>query len=211
MGIQASMSRSLKKSANFVFKLHTAALLSNGPNVTLYPVMDGIYVASSSQIEMLNFLRNLFRILALEFVNEQEMLHRFVVRGALAFGPVIHGSDVPEQASRKMEEHKGYRDCLLLGLPMVQSNSSENSAPPFGIKVHESARAFAPSDQESEPLQYVWWKWWNNKSNSDIASKLDVELDRYFTWCSERAGQIEYDSSRIEVHRAMAKQYIVEN
>lgn len=92
MGTQASMSRSLAISANFIFKLHTAALQAPNQNVTLYPVMDGFYASSSDKGEILDFLRSVFQEVAAEFNGEPVEHHRFIIKGALAFGPVIHGS-----------------------------------------------------------------------------------------------------------------------
>jgi len=208
MGTQASMSRSLAISANFIFKLHTAALQAPNQNVTLYPIMDGFYASSSDKGNILDFLRSVFEQVAEEFNGEASEHHRFIIKGALAFGPVIHGTNVPAQASQTINNFLQYRDSLLLGLPMVQANTSEKLAPPFGIFIHESARSFAPPGQT--PLHYVWWKWRNpvNRNNSHrIWNALSQALETHFTWCAERAGDLEYAPDRIEFHRTMAKQY----
>ncbi len=46
MGIQSSMSRSIDISANFIFKLHIAALNAKTAKLNIYPVMDGFYALS---------------------------------------------------------------------------------------------------------------------------------------------------------------------
>ena len=199
------MSRSLARSANFIFKLHTAALQAPNQNVNMYPVMDGLYAASPSQSNISNFLKSVMRDIAAEFIREPNMHHRFLVKGALAFGPVIHGSAIPQPASATLYGNPVYRDSLLLGLPMVQANACERLAPPFGIYVHESARTFAPP--RTKPLPVIWWKWQNR--NQAVWGQLGTELNRYFDWCEERAGEIDYASSRIEAHRTMANQYFV--
>jgi hypothetical protein len=99
MGVQSAMSRSLDITANFVFKLHVAALQAPHAGVSLYPVMDGLYISSPSQQAVLDFLRSMFSNIAEVFVAETENLHRFIVPGAVAFGPVIHGAAVPATAS----------------------------------------------------------------------------------------------------------------
>ena len=205
MGIQVSMSRSLAKSANFMFKLHTAALQAPNQNVTMYPVMDGFYASSMRQADMLNFLKSVMRDVAAEFIGEPDMHHRFVVKGALAFGPVIHGNAVPQPASATLHGNLAYRDSLLLGMPMVQANTCERMAPPFGIYVHESARTFAPP--RTNAMHAIWWKWQN--PNHVNWGRLGTEVERYFQWCRERAGEIGYKEDRIEVHSTMAKQYFV--
>lgn len=205
MGIQVSMSRSLAKSANFIFKLHTAALQAPNGNVKMYPVMDGFYASSTRKDDMLSFLNTVMQDVAAEFVGEPDMYHRFLVKGALAFGPVTHGNAVPEPASATLHGNPAYRDSLLLGLPMVQANTCERMAPPFGIYVHESARTFAPPG--TTPMHAIWWKW-QNPNHADWG-RLGTELDRYFQWCLERAGEIEYREDRIKVHRTMAQQYFI--
>ena len=205
MGIQVAMSRSLAKSANFIFKLHTAALQAPRTNIRLYPVMDGFYASSSSQSDILSFVNYVMSNVAREFIRETNMNHRFVVKGALAFGPVIHGNTVPQLASRTLHENQSYRDFLLLGLPMAQANSCERLAPPFGIYVHESARSFSPP--ESSPLTFIWWKW--QHPDNEVWELLGTQLNEYFDWCEERVGAINYERSRIDAHRAMAKQYVV--
>ena len=199
------MSRSLAKSANFIFKLHTAALQAPRKNVKMYPVMDGLYVSSPSQDDILVFLNSIFKSVAEEFIREDAMQHRFVIKGALAYGPIIHGCAIPQPASAEMHNSPEYRDALLLGLPMVQAHSNEKMAPPFGIYVHESARTFAPNGDG--PLHFIWWKW--RSQDDERWSTLATNLQQYFDWCEERAGEIEYEVSRIKVHRTMASQYFV--
>ena len=209
MGTQISMSRSLAISANFIFKLYTAALQTPNQNITLYPIMDGFYASSSNKSDILRFLQSVFEQVAEEFNREEAQLHRFIVRGSLAFGSVIHGSNIPEPASNVMHDNVPYRNSLLLGLPMVQAHTTEKLAPPFGIYVHESARNFAPHGDT--PLHFLWWKWANfgNPNSIQIWNTLRLSLEEYFTWCRERSGAIGYDSTRIEVHSTMANQYFL--
>lgn len=204
MGTQASMSRSLRATANFIFKLHAAALQAPHASMTLYPVMDGIYAAAATQAEMQVFLRSLFQEVAEEFNNQPNSMYRFVARGALAFGPVVHGRDLPSAASNTLGANGAYRDQILLGIPMVQAHLSEASAPPFGIAIHESARAFAPSG--SEPFHAVWWKWATATSQS-IWDALSGNLDSYLDWCEARSAPLGYPADRIDAHRRMARQY----
>jgi len=90
MGTQASMSTSLRTTANFMFKLHIAAFQAPRQHVRIYPVMDGFYAAAPGKADMLNFLRGVFSALGHEFNVTEENRFRFIVRGGLAFGPSIH-------------------------------------------------------------------------------------------------------------------------
>ena len=204
MGIQVSMSRSLAKSANFIFKLHTAALQAPNQNVKMYPVMDGFYASAANQKDILDFLNSVMGAIANVFINEASMEHRFLAKGALAFGPLIHGNAIPNAASPALHGNQQYRDSLLLGMPMVQANTCERLAPPFGIYVHESARTFSPPGDK--PINFIWWKWRN--PNDPVWGQLRTALDNYFDWCEKRAGAIEYELSRIDAHRTMARQYV---
>lgn len=207
-GIQGIMSRSLPISANFVFKLHIVALEAPRNNVELYPVMDGIYAVSSDQAAMVAFLEYLFVHLADLFVSTPDSHHRFLVKGALAFGPIIHGSSLPNQASNTLDQNAAYRGAILLGIPMIQAHLGERNAPPFGLFVHESARAFAPANQT--PLKMAWWTWFRPNHWQTLAQELRQELDNYFTWCLGRAQAIGYEAQRIEAHRKLAHQYLVD-
>lgn len=206
MGIQSAMSRSLDITANFVFKLHVAALQAPHNGVTLYPVMDGLYTSSPNQQTMFDFLRSLFSKAAESFIGQPETLFRFIVRGGLAFGPVIHGSAVPAQSSPEFGTPGGaqYKNLILLGMPMVQAHLSEKNAPPFGLFVHESARTFAPP--LAEPFHHVWWRW-VNPANSDVWNNLPRTLANYFEWCRQRPNSLLYDLDRIRVHADLAQQY----
>jgi hypothetical protein len=91
---------------------------------------------------------------------------------------------------------------------MIQALLSEPKAPPFGIFVHESARAFAPA--HDRPFTRVWWSWFDDARWVPLATELKGELETYFDWCKARAAAIEYEQDRIEHHRIMAQQYLVE-
>jgi len=206
MGIQSSMSRSLPITANFIFKLHAAALLAPAVGVTLYPLMDGLYAASPNQNVILEFLRSVFVELASEFNGAGDPLHRFIVRGAIAYGPLIHGTAVPANSSNSFQTAQGtaYKNAILLGMPMVQAHQTERDAPPFGLFIHESARAFAPAG--ANPLHHVWWKW-VNAVNGNVWNALRAALQQHYQWCKQRPNPLLYDIERIKVHEVLAQQY----
>jgi len=169
--------------------------------VTLYPVMDGLYAASPDQEEMLEFLRTFFNGWADGFLKAKRPLHRFIVRGGLAFGPVIHGRDVSKEACDVVAKEVAYAGSILLGMPVVQAHQVERQAPPFGVFVHESARAFAPTG--FNPLTFAWWEWFDK----GMRMKMLKGLQGHYEWCLEHSGSILYEKSRIETHVELAKQY----
>lgn len=204
MGTQASMSRSVRATANFVFKIHAAALQAPRSAVRLYPVMDGLYAAAPSQNGILEFLTGVFSSLATEFIGEKHPLHRFLLRGGLAYGPVIHGAGIGAEASDTLAENAQYRDAILLGMPMVQAHQVESSAPPFGIAVHESARSFAP--EGIEPLHVAWLRWSNNPKVATW-SKAENAILAHLDWFEQRSGPLSYPKDRIAAHRQMVREY----
>jgi hypothetical protein len=218
MGIQSAMGRSIDVSANFVFKLHIAVLESvddlpvhQRQTMSLYPVMDGVYFVTNDQQALYKFLRRAFGCLAREFVETVEMRHRFLVGGALACGPVVHGAQLPEGASATLRNHPDYRDSILLGLPMIQAYLTERLAPPFSIYVHESARAFAPAVLPT--IRATWWRWFATPEDGrwpNLAPRLRDALRDYFTWCEARAMEIGYDLESIKKHRVLADQYFTD-
>jgi hypothetical protein len=218
MGIQSAMGRSIDVAANFVSKLHITVLESldalpdhQRGNICLYPVMDGVYFVTNDQPALFRFLRRVFGCLAREFVETAEMRHRFLDRGALACGPVVHGFQLPEGASDVLLNHTRYRDSILVGLPMIQAYLTERLAPPFSIYVHESARAFAP--EVRRPIRATWWRWFATPVDDrwpDLAPQLRDALRDYFAWCEARASEIGYDVESIKKHRLLTDQYFAD-
>lgn len=204
MGTQAMMARSVNTSANFIAKLHCAALQAPKKTLRLYPVMDGVYCACNDQSEILEFLRSVFTQVGDEFANTAKEQHRFFIRGGLAFGPVYHGASINAQACAVLNANPVHRDALLMGMPVIQAYSGESSAPPFGLFVHESARAFAPVGQT--PLPFSWWRW-ADQTNKNIWASLKALLPQHLAWCSANAGSIGYASDRIVVHSRMVGEY----
>jgi hypothetical protein len=212
MGIGPTMGRSLDMAANFVFKLHVAALQAPQNTMTLYPIMDGLYAASPDKQAVLDFVGSVFSQCAQEFMNtpQDQQHHRFIIRGAIAYGPVIHGRSVPPAATQGAPvqpnvfvANQVYRDAILIGLPMVQAHTTEPLAPPYGLYVHESARTFAPAGQQ--PIHFNWWKW--SQYNNAVWQQLSPQLLCYFDWCKQRSQPLGYKSERIEAHREVAEQY----
>lgn len=203
MGTQAGMSRSLATTANFMFKLHSAAIQAPLGGVRLYPVMDGLYVTTEGQAAMRAFLTSVFEAVAAEFNHEDEPLYRFLVRGAIAFGPTIYGAEVPREASASLAAHPPYLNSILLGLAMVQAHLGEPSAPPLGVFVHDTARSFSPAPER--PFRFSWWRW--SCTDAPLWIETARKVQEHLEWCEKHSLWIDYRSERIKLHREMAAQY----
>lgn len=213
MGSQNAMLRSVKTAANFVCKIHDV-VLDEWPKyekrgIRLFPVMDGVYIVSSRKGPLQYFVASVLRRLAETFLQEKTPQFRFLVRGCIAYGPLVDGRNIPPDASRALNSFPTYRDSILLGIPLAQAYRGESEAPPFGIFVDESARAFCAADET--PFPFVWWDWYTK-----VAPCLDVEdmhkaLMDHFDWCKQYNVTIGYKPDRIESHMMLADEYFHRN
>jgi hypothetical protein len=208
MGIQSAMSRSISIAANFVFKLHAMALEAPNDGIALYPVMDGLYAATPSRVKIESFAGSILREASDLFVAEPTPLFRFIVKGAVAYGLVVHGASVPQDACPILASRPTYKENLLVGLPMVQAHQGEREAPPFGLYTHESARAFAAAG--AEPFHQTWWRW-SPYGFTERRETLRLRLIEHYTWCETHSHSVLYEPERIRTHRAMAIEYLSES
>jgi hypothetical protein len=148
MGSQGKMLRNVKTASIPLMKLHVAALTAVKKNkyqpVELFPVIDGIYVICEKLGPIEFFISDVFRSMAAEFL-ALDNWERSVIRGAIAYGPVILGAESTKGAAILGE--RDYARSILLGMPLVQAYQAERGAPPFGVFVHESVRAFGPTSK----------------------------------------------------------------
>lgn len=208
MGMQNHLTSSLKTSANFMFKFH-AAILSTIKHVeescasfTVYPIMDGAYVTTKESSHMMCFLSLLFTSLARLYLAEENTLFRFIPRGAVSYGDLYHGSDVPEDASLIFSENKEYKANLLIGKPMIKAFQYERHAAPFGIYIDDCASCrFC----ENEKPFYREWRWYKyapyelNKNDEALdVGKLSKELLKVFNELANRS----YSEDEVRRHKA---------
>lgn len=202
MGIQSAMAKSIQVAANFVFKLHVAALEAKTNGISLYPVMDGVYVSTPSKVEMAAFLRAIFMSLSQLFRGEAKHLFRFVVRGAVAFGQVYHGKNLGDGASNTLAVNADYRSQILLGEAMVAAHVGERKAPPFGIFVHPTARG-----DELTVGTEGWWRWFEGVGAFDQQAFAAL-MKNFYAWCFQKHADLNYEPDRILVHKGLAEIYL---
>ena len=193
MGTKTKMENSVRTCSIFIFKFHAAILeamqdIKNG-KVKIYPVMDGAYLTSERFEDLKKVLVHIFSSLADIFIDEKTFYLKFLIKASIAYGPIIHGCDVDDNINGDIASNKNYRNSLLLGLPMIQAYMGEQKAPPFGVYIHESARAFCP--QGERPLSYKWWKWYHPVYNAKKET-LRTSVDEYFKKCGNRSISIDY-------------------
>jgi len=212
MGSKEHLRISPSIASNFIFKLHIALLESlekiedsHQQNLVFYPIMDGAYITSRTQKSLELLLCPAMKSLANLFIKENNNKHRFMVRGAIAFGPVFHGKNIQEEASKILARQRNITNKILIGLPIVQANEAESKAPPYGIVIHETARAFAPDGEN--PVTFVWLNW-NKGNGSARLDSLDEALKSYFSWHRERPNVTGYSLKQIDRHSKLAEELI---
>ncbi len=208
MGTKTKMENSVRTCSIFIFKFHAAILEAmkniKDDSVKIYPVMDGAYLTSTTFEDLKKVLITVFQDLADEFIKEKKFFCKFLIKASIAYGPIIHGCDVDDNINDDIALNKNYKNSLLLGLPMIQAYMGEPKAPPFGVFIHESARAFCP--QGEKPLTYKWWQWYYPAYN-EKKDELQKSIDEYFKNCRNRSISIDYSLDRIDEHRKAAEEY----
>ena len=229
MGTKSFMMRSTEMVSIALGKIHTASLRAKEMNhgqISMVPIIDGIYITAEHQNNLLYQVYLVVKALAAEFVLCKDQRSRFVIRGAISYGPVTDGSVMcMNEENRVLINHHEYTNNILLGPAISQANESEKMASPFGIWVHESARHFSPlyySKEEnkhvtSKPLQFTHWPWWTYTNKPDkksedllLARELKKELLSYYEWCEKHSSGILYDVSRIKHHRELFLEYFAD-
>lgn len=206
MGMQNKMKESVPRSANYIFKLHATILsawrISGYKNISVYPIMDGAYIVSPQKENLINLLTNIMQNLT-ENLLTAEFPYWFLVRGAISFGEVIHGRDIPYNASLEFSSRVGYKEQLLIGPAMINAYQEEHNAAPMGIYICESAfqrRNGIPQN----------WKW---QSDTKIKIKVDISefqkrlMEYYTDWLTTGNNGDGYDDKKREEHFKRIKCY----
>ena len=195
MGMQNKMKRSVSQSANYMFKLHATILsawrTSGYENISVYPIMDGAYIVSPQKENLMKLLTNIMQSLT-EDLLAAKFSYWFLVRGAISFGEVIHGRDIPYNASLEFSSRVGYKEQLLIGPAMIDAYKGEHNAAPMGIYICESAFQRLRGIPQN-------WKWQGNpkiKIKVEM-SKFQKKLKEYYTdWLTKDDNGDGYDDER---------------
>lgn len=199
MGTKNIMSTSLAIAANFILKFHASInKIKEGKEVKCYPLMDGVFITSKELEPLKKVINNIYTNIANIFIDEKKFEHKFVIRGALAYGEIINGYDISEKACRIINKNINYRDSLLLGIPMIQAFGTESFAPPFGMYIHESARKY-------DGLQGCHYKW---QGEIEI-SKLKDNISNYFTECQKRIHYLDMKEDKLKLYKELVEEYFL--
>lgn len=211
MGTRTHMKISVEETANYIYKLHSAIIQAwrEKPykNVFVYPVMDGAYITAANKENIENIVVRIFRSLSEIFLSEKNYRFLFLVRCAIAYGEVIHGHNVPYNASKAFEMSIGYKDNILLGRAMIAAYDGEGKASPFGVFLDESS--IKHKDGRYGAFQENW-KWYSSsvlKIDEDVPHSLSEKITDYLMQMKDENHPLHYPIDRIEEHIGNARQY----
>ena len=200
MGTKNIMSESLQKATNFILKFHSCVIRSikeDSEKIHYYPLMDGIFITTSQLLIMQKAVNSIFSNAANIFLHERQNIHRFIIKGSLAYGPIYHGNIINDSVCHEIASNDDYKKTILLGMPMIQAFTTEKAAPPFGIYIHESARQY-------QHLQGRYYKWRNSTIDTD---KLQAKIESYFNWCDKYSEYLELDPQKIARYKKLTNEY----
>lgn len=207
MGAKGWMAGAIRRAAELVGVIHIAGKLaaSETEGTTVYPVIDGVYITSRDKRAFQQATHRTMRMLARTFEARTES-DRFLVRGGIAYGRVLHGTEIA-RLHTQLKSDTGYAKCLALGASIRQAYLAEANAPPFGFYVDMTARSVAPINQS--PYVSAFDRWWrgNVRDQRSLALRFGRLLDTHFEYLQRKHREIEYPLDRLQLHRALAREY----
>jgi hypothetical protein len=214
------MATSMDKAANAIARIHIAthiAASQPGSSAQLVAINDGIFISSQNKKELCQIIRSTLMLLAGRFISKHDPQDRFLARCAIAFGPTFSGQRLADQLmGAQKRKPPATLQQVIFGSPVIQAYQAERHAPPYGVFVHESARAFAPNGER--PFRSTLWRWWQpddgggisgavRGSPSALKNVLNAELDHYFRYMDATLPFHAVDKADVERWRTLAKQY----
>jgi hypothetical protein len=206
MGARNAMKLSLPRAARSVMKIHSAALLARQlhPGLEINPVMDGVYGYVTTRKLLQSCLAEILKDLANVFVQEKTPSNRFMVRAGVSFGPLVPGVSLAEGAPI-LQTNREYLRGTAIGMAISHAYEAEGCAPPFGVYIHESARAFAPALPDAYAYSANLWPWFDEDDALWWATRRT--LLKHFDWLSKNPVGAQYESEALKKHKALAAEY----
>jgi hypothetical protein len=206
MGARNAMKLSLSRAARSVMKIHAAALLAKQKyqDLEINPVMDGVYGYVEKRELLEKCLREILTALGNVFVQEKVSSSRFMVRAGVAYGPLIPGK-VLAIGAPILQQNQDFLGGTAIGMAISHAYEAESCAPPFGVYIHESARAFAPRTPNSYPYLTNLWSWFDD--DDALTWGIRRTLVEHFDWLEKNPVASQYDVQALIKHRALADEY----
>jgi class 3 adenylate cyclase len=206
MGANNLMRLSLPRAARSIMKIHGAALLAKQHNkkLEINPVMDGVYGYAAERATLEKALAEIFAALANVFVQERFVSSRFMVRAGVAYGPLVPGAALSVGADI-LKKNRRYLGGTAIGMAISHAYEAEGRASPFGVYIHESARAFAPRQEGCFPYRSNFWRWFDDEDPLTWATRRT--LVAHFDWLEKNPSASLYEPESLRRHKALATEY----
>ncbi|NLH94095.1 MAG: hypothetical protein GX466_07765 [Candidatus Cloacimonetes bacterium] len=216
MGTKSIMTIAPIKGTYYMMRMHIGLLEVKNKynNIVVFPMNDGLFVICERRNELLTFINEYMYLLfniATGRDNKKRIAYTFnmetsfLVKGVLSYGPIYY-QDGLTNCNRNLVFFKEYTDKLISGMPMIQAYESEKYAPPFGIYIHETVRAF--HHQDDTPLAYVFWKWWEKLSEYDYIKPMVRDyVEEYLNYCKAFPEAYLFPLESIESNLSKARSY----
>lgn len=164
MGIISTFERSRDTAIIFILRLHSviSQLIANDKKdekITFNPFNDGCFLTSDNPEVLLDLITNVFVEISRIFINEQVQEEKFIIRGGLTRGTVLHGENIPVVDNFQLDDNLKQR--FILGQPIAQAVQLEQKSGYFCINVSPSII--------SEVRSIKNWFNWIEGSDIDIA------------------------------------------
>lgn len=219
MGAGHAMNTSVQKAANFLARLHLSveiARTKSGFAIHTLPINDGIFLIAKKKDEITTIMQHALALLAARFIATVRPKDCCLIKGGIAYGPVYFGEQlVAGVRLKKLRDSPEFLRRVMFGPAIIQAYRSEGAAPPYGIAVHESARAFCPPGES--PFRMTHWLWWQTTAEnkpikgypllSELKQCLWVDLQKYFVWMEQTLLLQGVTKDKLDEWRAQASQY----
>jgi hypothetical protein len=223
MGAGHLMRTSIEKAANSIARIHIAvdlAVEKHAYKVDLVAINDGLFICSASKKEVTQIVRAALMYLVARFITKNDPQDRFLARCAIAYGPTLSGQRLAEQLPSHKKNGKSPEtfNQIVFGSPVIQAYLAERDSAPYGVAIHESARAFAPAGEK--PFRSTLWRWWQTDDGggysdatpglpTPLKDVLVLELERYFDYMDATLPFHDVDAQKVAKWRQLARQYFV--
>jgi hypothetical protein len=127
-----------------------------------------------------------------------------MVRAGVAYGPLIPGK-VLAVGAPILQQNQDFLGGTAIGMAISHAYEAEGCAPPFGVYIHESARAFAPRTPDSYPYLTNLWSWFDE--DDALTWGIRRTLVEHFDWLAKNPVAAQYDAQALIKHRALADEY----
>ena len=207
MGASHLMERAPDAAARSIGRLHEAAFRSlerktaGKSDIDVFQLSDGMYLVSDSFDGIVEVVNRIFRSYAHSFASAPINGRWVPLRAAIAYGRVSDSSGILDCSKKALgagrcKKFRKLFPFVIYGTALSDAYKAEESAPPFGIVLHESVQKFGKTNRDA-PTTWHLEKWWlvdntkeGRKRGADFAKSFGSLVRAYFDWAEKNL----YDS-----------------